>query len=278
MNLYAHYLNLWKQGLVGRGFSRRLPDYATRSWFNHFQKALPRVSGAFLDVGAGDGRLSLVLLTAHCKEGAALEVCVDRTSWDYILTHYKNFRLYEAKLQDAMNHLDQKFDLVVIAEVFEHIPPEDVGQFLHKLSQVVVPGGVVFLTTPNFYVQGSAQQSSLWYERYAYGHYKHYTAAELTQLLTAAGFCIQRCDFECHRLKKVLYDRCFYPLSRWDARLSISQRLPACAKNAYRAISWPAIMVVRLYFMVLARIIYFIESYRSDEQTAATIVITARKT
>jgi SAM-dependent methyltransferase len=278
MNLYANYLRLWKQGLVGRGFSRRLPDYATRSWFNYLQKALPPAPGAFLDIGAGDGRLSLVLLTAGYKKGVALEVCVDRTSWDYILTHYKNFRLYEATLQDAMHHLDQKFDFVVIAEVFEHIPPEDVGPFLHKLSQVVAPGGTVFLTTPNFYVQGPAQQSPLWHERFAYGHYKHYTVAKLTQLLARAGFCVQRCDFECHRLKKVLYDRCFYPLSRWDERLSNSRRLPTIAKKAYSVISWPVIMIIRLYFRAFARIVYFIESYSSGEQSSATIIITARKT
>ncbi|MFA6262958.1 MAG: class I SAM-dependent methyltransferase [Candidatus Babeliales bacterium] len=277
MDLYEHYLCLWEQGLVGKGFSRRLPDYATRSWFGYLQKALPCGSGAFLDVGAGDGRLSLVLLTAGYKKGVALEVCVDRSSWDYICTHYKNFHLHEATLQDAMNYLDQKFDFVVIAEVFEHIPSTDVEPFLHKLSQVVAPGGTVFLTTPNFYVQGPAQQSPLWYERCSYGHYKHYTAAELTQLLTTAGFCVQRCDFECHCLKKVLYDKCFYHVSRWDERLSSSKRLPAYAKKAYRVISWPAIMIIRLYFRALARVVFFIESYRSSEQSSATIIMTARK-
>ena len=278
MNLYAQYLKLWTKGLVGKGFSSRLPDYAARIWFDHFQNALlPNGTGAFLDIGAGDGRLSLVLLSSGYQEGAALEVCVDRKSWDYILSHYPKFCLYEATLQEAMMRFGCTFDTVVIAEVFEHIPPQDVQFFLQQLSRVVTPGGRVFLTTPNFYVQGPAQQSPLWHERYAYGHYHHYTQQELRLLLDDAGFDIESCNFECHKLKTILYDRCFYPLSRWDARLSGSRRLPSWFKYAYRCISWPAVVMIRLYFKALARSLFFVERYRSDEQTAATIILTARK-
>lgn len=278
MNLYAQYLKLWKQGVVGKGFSSRLPDYATRTWFEYFQKALlPHNKGAFLDIGAGDGRLSLVLLASGYQQGAALEVCVDRDAWSYILSNYPNFFLYEATLQEVMTRLDRAFDAVIIAEVFEHIPPNDIPSFLNQLSRVVTPGGVVFLTTPNFHVQGPAQQSSLWHERYAYGHYYHYTQQELKKLFDQAGFDIKSCNFECHKLKKTLYDRCFYSASRWDARLSCSQRLPCWFKYAYRCISSPFIMLLRLYFKALACALFLVERYSSKEQTAATIIITARK-
>ncbi len=278
MNLYAQYLKLWKRGLVGKGFSSRLPDYATRTWFEYFQKALlPHNKGAFLDIGAGDGRLSLVLLASGYQQGAALEVCVDRKAWNYILSNYPKFFLYEATLQEAMMSLEHMFDAVVIAEVFEHIPPEDVQSFLDQLARVVAPGGVVFLTTPNFHAQGPAQQSSLWHERYAYGHYYHYTQQELNTLFDHAGFDIESCNFECHKLKKTLYDRCFYPISRWDSRLSRSQRLPCWFKYAYRCISLPIIILLRLYFKALASVLFLVERYSSTEQTAATIIITARK-
>lgn len=278
MNLYAHYLKLWKQGLVGKGFSSRLPDYATQAWFDYFQKALSsQRKGAFLDIGAGDGRLSLVLLTSGYQQGTALEVCVDRNAWTYILSNYPKFFLYEATLQEVMTRLEHAFEAVIVAEVFEHIPSADVHAFLCQLSRVVVPGGVVFLTTPNSHVQGPAQKSLLWHERYAYGHYYHYTKQELEKLFDQAGFDVEACNFECHRLKKILYDRCFYPISRWDERLSHSKRLPCWFKHAYRCVSWPFIVLTRLYFKALAYGLLLIERYRSGEQTAATIIITARK-
>lgn len=42
---------------------------------------------------------------------------------------------------------DEKFDLVLIAEVIEHVAHPD--QFLQKVSELVRPGGYIVMTTPN---------------------------------------------------------------------------------------------------------------------------------
>ena len=280
LSLYQTYLRLWQKGYGNAGFSPRLPDYATRYWLDQLQAAItaPPIR-SFLDIGAGDGRLSMLLLSTTQAQGAAVEVSFDDRSWQPLTSAYPSFELHRGLLQDYVAACQGKrqFDLVVLSEVFEHIPPGDVSLFLQHLYAVVADGGKVFLTTPNRVVMGPAEQSSMWHEHEPYGHHKHYTYAELEALLSTVGFRVLSHCFECHRFKKWLYNCWLYPLSRLDARLLFSKKIPAPMRTVYRWLSMPAIGLARAWFWLLAQIVYRVEKRLSNEQNAQTIMLVIQK-
>jgi SAM-dependent methyltransferase len=280
LSLYQTYLHLWQKGYGNAGFSPRLPDYATRYWLDQLQAAItaPPIH-SFLDIGAGGGRLSMVLLKTTNAKGAAVEVAFDDRVWQPLTSAYPHFELHRGLLQDYVAACQGKrqFDLVMLAEVFEHIPPSDVPLFLQHLYTVVADGGKVFLTTPNRVVMGPAEQSSMWHEREPYGHHKHYTYQELSVLLAAADFTVESHCFECHRFKSWLYNRWLYPLSRLDARLLFSKKIPAPMRTAYRWLSMPAIGLARVWFWLVAQAVYGVEKRLSNEQTAQTMILVIQK-
>jgi len=281
MQLYNAYMQLWKEGNVCAGFSPRLPDYAIRYWLDHLQNAItlakPR---SFLDIGAGDGRLSLLLLRTGCNQGAAIEVQPNKHAWEPILNHYGRFELHEGLLQELtpqFNTQHKTFDFILLAEVFEHIPPSDVPAFLQHLYSVLTKNGTIFLTTPNFTALGPAEKSPQWHERQPWGHHKHYAFGELKTLLAAHGFKVQWHGFECHKIKSIVYNRWFYPISRLDARLIGSRKLPAAIRLAYRALSGPLMLLAKGCFWALAQLVYAIEKRKSNERTAGTMMMMIKK-
>lgn len=280
MQLYKKYLQLWKDGVVCAGFSPRLPDYAIRFWLDQLERSLPKnTSRSFLDIGAGDGRLSLLLLHAYSPQGMAIEVQVNKKAWQSAFSRYSRFELKEGLLQNIVDELEGRrtFDFILLAEVFEHIPPADVPAFLKALASVVSREGRVFLTTPNRVVQGPAEQSGVWHEKEPYGHHKHYTLAEMSSMLKEVGLEIEWSGFECHKAKSILYNTWFYPISRLDARLLSSPKVPSLLRGAYRCISTPVIPVLKLGFWGLSKLVYSVEKRYSNEQTAATMMLLVKK-
>lgn len=95
-------------------------------------------------------------------------------------------------------------ECVVFAEVIEHLPPNTVPGVLAELARVLEAGGVLLLTTPNLAAWGnrelllrgeSPQQSPARAIDGTFGHLRLYTMAELTELLSAAGFVVRRRTF-----------------------------------------------------------------------------------
>lgn len=281
MELYKTYIKLWRQGLISHGFSSRLPDYATRFWFENLECALP-LSGqrVFLDLGAGDGRLSCLMLRSYSTQGLAVEVQVDKCLWKPIITNYGRFELHEGLIQEELAQLSGKriFDFILLIEVFEHIPPSDIPCLMRGLSNVLAHDGCIFLTTPNYIVQGPAEQSHMWHEKQPYGHYKHYSYDELATLCTQYSFYVKWHNYEGHSIKKKLYNKYFYPMARLDARFLTSTKIPKIIKIAYRYTSWPLILLIRGYFLGIAQLVYAIERLCSNEKTAETMMIVIRKT
>ena len=91
------------------------------------------------------------------------------------------------------------YDAIVFAEVLEHLytAPELVLPYLREL---LVPGGVLLLQTPNAVslrkrakmVLGVNPFERIRTERDNPGHFREYTASELKEFLAAAGFSVDR--------------------------------------------------------------------------------------
>lgn len=278
--LFKTYIHLWKEGLANKGFSYRLPDYGSKYWFQLLQAAFPQLQQrSFLDIGAGCGRLSMLLLHTYSPAGVGIEVDINPKDWESITNRFGRFELKEGLLQDIVPEYEGKrvFDFIVLSEVFEHIPPIDVDAFIKQLHTVLAPGGQIFLTTPNVVVQGRAQDSYMWHEKMPFGHHKHYSAAELKELFGQYGFDVLWQHFECHGLKKWLYNKWYYPLARLDDRLLCSSKLPRVIKAFYRPLSFPFISLVHGCAWLAGKMVYVVEKNRANEKNASTIVMALKR-
>lgn len=276
--LYKKYIDLWKQENINSGFSYRLPDYAIQYWLENLEKTiLSTPQKNFLDIGAGNGRLSNLLLNTFYNTGAAIEVDVDKHVWKNILEKHPHFAFHEGLLQDKFEELkNKKFDLIILSEVFEHIPLVDVPLFLEKLYHVLSDDGRIFLTTPNFITQGPAEKSSLWHEKSPYGHHKHYSLQELHELLEKFGFQVEWSTFECNKFK-IFYNKQFYKTARLDSKLISSKKIPHVLKTSYHVISAPLMLGIKSYFWLLSKLIYLSEHKWNTEKRSTTIILSIKK-
>lgn len=106
-----------------------------------FVRSLPQV-GRALDLGCGDGRLGAHLgageLTAADVSPVALERAAARLP--------AGTRVVELDPDAPLPLADSAFDLVLCAEVLEHV--RDVQLLLSEVRRVLRPGGELALTTP----------------------------------------------------------------------------------------------------------------------------------
>lgn len=277
--LSQRYNTLYKQGRIHTGFSPRLPDYACGLWLDLLEKVISQSKrNRFLDVGAGNGRLTRIL-AEFFTQGVAVEVATDAPRWNQLQQECPHVSLREGLLQDILPALqkEEKFDFVLLSEVFEHIPLPDVDSFLQALSTLITDDGVIFLTTPNFLVQGPAEKSSRWHEIEPYGHYKHYTLQEVTSALSAHGFEVVEHWFECHRFKSKGYSRFYYPLASLDAKLLQSKKLPRALRVLYKWATMPFVPVLNSFFGSLAWALNRYERTHNNEANAETMILKIRK-
>ena len=120
----------------------RVPEHPASppSHLRRFVRGLPSASRA-LDVGCGDGRLTVELpcarVTAADVSGVALERARRRLG---------EAELVRLELDAPLPFVDSAFDLVLCAETLEHV--RDVQLLLSEIRRVLRPGGLVAVTTP----------------------------------------------------------------------------------------------------------------------------------
>jgi SAM-dependent methyltransferase len=80
--------------------------------------------------------------------------------------------------------------LVYWNDVFEHIPPDEIGEYLSHIYQLLAPGGALVTITPNWLLRPMDVTGDFCPPRtIARGlHLKEYRLAEVTRLLRQAGF------------------------------------------------------------------------------------------
>ena len=97
-----------------------------------------------LDFGAGNGKLVELLIKRGCR-AAAFEPSPDRRA---MLS-----RMEFTSSPDFLGLIDDKsdetFDLVIAAEVIEHILDEDLDHVIDRIHRFLKPGGILIVTTPH---------------------------------------------------------------------------------------------------------------------------------
>ncbi len=109
-------------------------------------RQIPKISGAVLDVGCGNGWLAAYLI----QHRPNVEVCSMDLSTSNTTNTRKRVRSERHLVirADAL-HLpfkDESFDVLVASEILEHV--EQVPAFLKELYRVLKPAGRLIMTTP----------------------------------------------------------------------------------------------------------------------------------
>ncbi len=146
-----------------------------------------------LDVGAADGLLSR-LFTERGWRVTAIERDPDRAAGGRAFCE----RMVVADLDREVPALDERFDLIVYADVLEHLV--DPLKILRALDARLAPGGRVIVSMPN--VAHLWVRLSLLLGRFDYAdrgildrtHVRFFTERSLRQLLAAAGLEVARLE------------------------------------------------------------------------------------
>ena len=99
-------------------------------------------------------------------------------------------RLHLGSLLDFDPPGGGRYSLIYWNDVFEHVPPDEILDYLHKAYRLLVPGGQLVTITPNWHRRPSDVTADLCPPRTeARGlHLKEYTLREVTRMLRSAGF------------------------------------------------------------------------------------------
>ncbi len=150
--------------------------------------------GSTLDVGCGNGDFSYLALkkggtvlgiTLFPEEASNCERYRDALGIAADKLQFKTMNVF--KVQD----LKREFDQIICFEVIEHI--KDDKKFIDLLSNILKPGGVIHICTPNS--DGPELFGDIIETEASGGHVrKGYTYEELNKLLTDAGLVLKRKD------------------------------------------------------------------------------------
>ncbi|HAA55423.1 MAG TPA: hypothetical protein DCE42_11745 [Myxococcales bacterium] len=156
-------------------------------WFRHRNRCIASVveryrpDGAIFDIGGGNGFVSKGL------QEAGHEVVLLEPSLEGVLRAQKRGieQLICATFQDA-SFREESMAAVGMFDVVEHIE-DDLG-LLRALRPLIKKGGFVFVTVPAYELLWSDHDDEA-------GHFRRYTRASMTGLLTSAGFEVKHATY-----------------------------------------------------------------------------------
>ncbi|MFQ5668843.1 MAG: class I SAM-dependent methyltransferase, partial [Candidatus Binatia bacterium] len=129
---------------TGDGVAFRAKAWIERRKIRRYAKFVAAIQGEVLDVGCGDG----LLLDSFARAGFPRHdlVGIDFHPLAVELARARGHRIVEGRFE-AADLGAARYRLIVMNQLIEHLP--DPLAALHKLHGLLVPGGHVFLETPN---------------------------------------------------------------------------------------------------------------------------------
>lgn len=154
-----------------------------------FVQSLGRRDGAVLDLGCGDGRLTLELRGRQIVGADVSRVALDRAR-ERVEQH--EVELVEVAPGAVLPFDDGTFDLVLVAETIEHVV--DVEALLSEARRVLHEGGEIAVTTP---AHGRRTGLGLFLRGFERTfdplspHVRFFSRASLGAMLEEAGFSVE---------------------------------------------------------------------------------------
>jgi 2-polyprenyl-3-methyl-5-hydroxy-6-metoxy-1,4-benzoquinol methylase len=165
--------------------------------------------GSIADIGTGDGRL----VKEFSLNFADKEILgIDYSEKAINVAKAMNPDLNFIKLDIIKEDIDQKFDVVTLVEVFEHIPLDKCEKFIFSLKNLLNNEGIIFITVPH---KNKGLQNK---------HYQHFSLEVLKKYFNNY-FTIEEVVFFEKRslfsklIKDILVNRVFILNSLWARNL-----------------------------------------------------------
>ena len=133
-----------------------------------------------LDVGCGDGSL---LAAMERKGWQCYGTDVSKSAYDIAKKRFKN--VYLGQLRDC-NFETEKFDVVMFNHSFEHLL--DPKAELKETKRILKPGGLLYLSVPNFGSMQFKLAGEFWHHLEIPRHTYQYTPATIQSLLQKNGY------------------------------------------------------------------------------------------
>jgi len=146
---------------------------------------------AFFEIGYGVGSL-LKRLSDSGYEVAGIEVSdsLCQRARRLVGPHQASRLLLGDFLGHEFDTSKDRYSLIYWNDVFEHIPPDEIGDYLDKIHDLLIPGGSLVTITPNWHTRPHDVTAMMCPPRTeAAGlHLKEYSLREVTRLLRERGF------------------------------------------------------------------------------------------
>lgn len=146
----------------------------------------------FFEIGYGSGVL-LKEVAEHGYHLSGLEVSptMREQTLELLGERFEDRLLLGDLLGLEVDSLEMRPSLIYWNDVFEHICPDEIGDYLAKIHSLLMPGGKLVTITPNWLLRPSDVTCCFCPPRTtAQGlHLKEYRLGEVVKLLRQAGFC-----------------------------------------------------------------------------------------
>ena len=148
------------------------------------------LAASFFEVGFGSGvMLKTVADEGYDVAGVEVSAALHREACDLLGPGYREWLLV-GDVRTVAAGQQGRHGLVFWNDVFEHIPPDEILEYLQAIRSMLMPGGLLVTITPNWHMRPSDITRDFHPRRTeAVGlHLKEYTLREVCVLLRQAGF------------------------------------------------------------------------------------------
>lgn len=171
------------------GMDDRYTDFVAKRLASLNRKG---ISGGLFEVGFGSGLLLKSIADQGFEVGGlevAPQLLADAKS-RLPEQYHKNLCLGNFVQNDKVDACENRFSLVYWNDVFEHIPVDEIEDYLQKIYSILTPGGQLVTVTPNWHMRPmDVTADHLQPRSTAIGfHLKEYKLGEVCALLKNAGF------------------------------------------------------------------------------------------
>lgn len=150
-------------------------------WMNlNFVQHFPKNNSSCLEIGPGQGELLFLLKDLGFKKVKSIDISKD------VCEHIKKLGFDCELVKDSSQYLEQRpdqFDLIVLNDVLEHVPKNQVVDLVNSIRTGLKPKGKLLIKVPN------AQSPHFAVGRYGdLTHEQSFTETSFVQLFRASGF------------------------------------------------------------------------------------------